>query len=508
VKDRMSSVQPASFGDQAEIVFVNVHREFPSGVKYLMVFLKNRGVRVRVVDVIGPDQEQKLATLEKLPSGAVFAFCCYTSQIKNILRLIGVLKKSFPDSKVVLGNIHATVFYQELLKEKHGVDFVVLGEGEVPLLDIVEFVCGQRKLDQLRNVAYRDAAGQVVLQRDDNALADLNDLSIVDIEKIRSGGGSPFFYFFRTPWRSTAGPGRVAVLSSSRGCPMGCSYCSEASMTKGQWRGQAPEVTMRDLEELAVNGIRHVFFCDPFFTYDRSRVIDLCALLKKKRLQVSWVCYAHPGFLDPEMVQAMGEAGCNCIIASIDCGHAKRAKKYRTVDLDFLRLRENIRVARRNRMFFKINLIIGWPEETLGDVLSLGWKLLKLHATHFSVFVLMLFPGAKLFEEAVSKGQIQPDYWLHSARDYYRSYHLYTGISRFREILCLALKRVVLDVFLLLSCRSLYGFSYYLSQTSRWGMSAVLMVYKKILTKCRFTENKQEGKPFPGMVLEGRCKKQ
>ncbi len=103
-------------------------------------------------------------------------------------------------------------------------------------------------------------------------------------------------------------------IISSRGCPAGCRFCPYVTAQGSEFRAQAPA---RTVDELAYLQERfrppHVMFRDPVFGHERSRVLAICAEIRRRQLTLSWECESRPEHFDGRLLRAMHAAGCTTI---------------------------------------------------------------------------------------------------------------------------------------------------------------------------------------------------
>ena len=125
-----------------------------------------------------------------------------------------------------------------------------------------------------------------------------------------------------TPWRRYASVVSrhppTTVVMSSRGCPYRCSFCSTAGGKK--FRANPAQRVVDELESCVDLGIREFLFFDELFTFDRSRVLEICRQIRERGLEVFWDVRSRVDRVDPEMLRAMAEAGCQRVQYGIESG--------------------------------------------------------------------------------------------------------------------------------------------------------------------------------------------
>jgi len=142
-------------------------------------------------------------------------------------------------------------------------------------------------------------------------------------------------------------------------------------------------------------------FFDDSFAVGRRRMLELCAELRRIEPQVHWTCTAHPAHLDPDILEAMQGAGCGGVDIGMESGDPEmllRIGKGVTVD----RVLSVLRWARDLGLHCMLNLMFGWPGETL-DELRATLDFIDLAAPLAAAFnargVLVPYPGTRIYDE-------------------------------------------------------------------------------------------------------------
>lgn len=192
------------------------------GSVLLSTMLRDRGYRVRVFieDVAEPDwafvENSDLVCISTITSTAVRAYA-----IADRIRALGI--------PVVMGGPHVTFLAEEALEHA---SFVVRGEGEGPLLELVSSLeTGRPTLSDIRGLSYRDTDGHPVHNPPAGFIQDLDSLPEPDFSLVHN-------------WK----PSRSYPVSTSRGCPYGCKFCSVIQMFGRKYRFKSVEATLSEPE--------------------------------------------------------------------------------------------------------------------------------------------------------------------------------------------------------------------------------------------------------------------
>ncbi|MDH7498676.1 MAG: DUF4080 domain-containing protein, partial [Syntrophomonadaceae bacterium] len=187
----------------------------------------------------------------------VLGLSCYIWNVRPLLCLVDDLAQVAPEVCVILGGPEAGHAAEEVLLRHPGVDWVVRGEGEATLLEILRTL--RDGGEGMVAGASRRVGHQVVHGPDRAPLSDL--------------GGLPFAYGEGLPDLE----GRLVYYEGSRGCPFACSYCLSAADRGVRWLPL--ERTARELSWLAGQGARIVKLVDRSSNVDGARFRELLQVL-------------------------------------------------------------------------------------------------------------------------------------------------------------------------------------------------------------------------------------
>lgn len=192
----------------------------------------------------------------------------FTAGIVDALKVLKLAKKIDPRIITVIGNSHPTYCYNEILTASDNpVDYIVMGEGEETLVELVDCLAAGGDPGKVRSIAFlRNGTPLVTPPRpfihDLDALPTAWDLIDWPI------------YTYKPMANST-----LAIVSTSRGCNQRCSFCSQQLFWKRNWRSRSAENVVAELEHLRDQyGVNVVMFADETPTLDGKRwerILDL-----------------------------------------------------------------------------------------------------------------------------------------------------------------------------------------------------------------------------------------
>jgi anaerobic magnesium-protoporphyrin IX monomethyl ester cyclase len=198
----------------------------------------------------------------------VVATTAFTAEIVAALGVLKIAKQVNPEIITVIGNVHPTFCYEEILRENHDyVDFVVRGEGEVTMVELMDALNTGGDLLKVKGIAFQ-REGETVLTEPREFIKDIDSLpmawDLIDWS----------IYKYK-PMEDSV----LAIVSSSRGCNQACSFCSQQLFWHRKWRARSAENFVSELLHLrTAYGVNVVMLADETPTLSRKRwerILDL-----------------------------------------------------------------------------------------------------------------------------------------------------------------------------------------------------------------------------------------
>ncbi|MRR33801.1 radical SAM protein [bacterium] len=373
----------------------------PIGLLSIAAYLEARGIEVEILDCYGaPASVERHATdiLSRNPD--VVGFSCTTSSFLEGHAIAERVKEKNPDIRIVFGGAHACAVGAPLLDSFPAVDYLVIGEGEVTF---AELLCsGFRNVEDIPGIARRkDGKGSLTAVREN--IPDLDTLPFPAYHRLPDFPrryNLPLFSYPKAPNTS---------IISSRGCPYQCSYCDRSVFSRG-FRFNSPEYIVEHLRYLNRDfGIRHVFFYDDLFTFDRKRVERFCVLMEEKRVPVTYNCIARLEHVDAELLSLLKRSGCWQVNFGIESGDPEILGKHRKLyDLD--RVRDKLSMVRETGMRVKGLFMMGFPGETEASVRRTIDYAVSLPLDEVNVTKFTPFPGAPVYPTIREHGTFDEDW--------------------------------------------------------------------------------------------------
>jgi radical SAM superfamily enzyme YgiQ (UPF0313 family) len=307
--------------------------------------------------------------------------------------LISRLKEHWPEIPVIMGGPHATA-YGPALMDSIRADYLVIGEGEDTLVELLDALEGKRDLSSVKGVVWRNSK-RVTFNGSRRPIEDLSRLG-VDWEAI--GPENYFGIWNRNAMLTIARSGRRLPVHVNRGCPMRCSYCHNIFGRK--YRRLDPKqavsemVRLRDKYRLKEFEITEDFFnleLDWAKTFMRE-VID-----RKLGCAIAFPNGLRADRMDDELLDLMVAGGTYYIYYAIESANP-RIQKLVHKNLDLERARTVVNMTAARRIVTGTFIMLGFPDETEEEMTKTIDYALSLDHHLISILFLNPFPGTEIAE--------------------------------------------------------------------------------------------------------------
>jgi len=201
--------------------------------------------------------------------------------------------------------------------------------------------------------------------------------------------------------------GPYTFIVTSRGCPAGCTYCIKHVSYQYSVRLRSPAKLVEEMLLLRNLGVHHIHMYADLFTVNREQVVELCRLIIEAKLGVTWTANSRVDYVDEEMLDLMGRAGCMLIAWGIESGNElilKRAHKGYKMEQAHRALGWAHAAGIKNWGYFIIGLP-GETVETIQETIAVS-KALPLDIALFHVAA--PYPGTPFFFQVLDNGWFRP----------------------------------------------------------------------------------------------------
>lgn len=365
----------------------------PIGLCSLHAVLRTKGVPAHLANLSSMDSAQTISLLRQIKPSLV-GFSQWTHNRHITLELARLVKQQLPGCTVVLGGGHATHQAEAILSRHPEVDLIVTGEGEETLPELMAAL--------KQHLPLEDVAGLVI--RREGAIVEtgvrprINDLDHLPY---------PASYLHEASGVDLEL--QPQFISTSRGCPSACRFCSSPTFWGRAVRTRSPASVVEEcLFHRRQFGILYLSLRDDTFTADRRRTIKLCRQLMEQQVNIFWNCQTRAEVVDEEVLTWMKRAGCECIQLGVESGSrrllqslGKRITPEQVIDA--------CDAVHRIGLQLSVYLIAGIPGETAEDNQATHDLLKRIRPHDLQVAPLAYYPGTSLFNDALRHHQVPAD---------------------------------------------------------------------------------------------------
>ncbi len=433
------------------------------GLASLAASLENKGHAVKIID--GSSVDLTSSTLSSIinqfkPKLIGISVTSYT--LENSILLAKRIKTNF-DIPIVIGGAHVNIYPRESLWIK-SVDFAIYGDGEDPLVELVEAIEHAKDFSTIRNLCYRKNRQIIV-----NDPRPLNPLDKYPFPAIHLLDMAQYSYFFKEKEK-------FMVMFTSRGCVYDCNFCS---MSTSVYRLRSVENVIAEIERYYFQlGIRTIHFYDDCFTANRSWVLKFIDTLGKKKIHIAWSCLTRADRVDDELLDRMAKAGCFLIKYGIESGDP-RMLKIMNKRTNLNNLYNAIHLTKKHNISPLGFFMIGIPGETMKSIQNTIRFILNSELDYIRVSRYTAMPNTKLYTDYINAGNV--DFWKlimkGKMRDYYQSLEDY-GINGEK------LDKIVKGMYLKFFLRPSRAIQLFLKEPAR--ISHVTLLIKSLLVVLSF----------------------
>lgn len=378
----------------------------PLNYVHLAAYVRSHGYAPLVLDMVFDEVTPEFVDREIRAHGIkVAGIGCMTCEFPAAIEEARRLKAAHPDLIVVFGGAHPSGDPEECLRSGV-VDYVIVGEGEIALVDLLGAIREGRAPGVIPGVwSLRDGA---IVAGGSATVPDVDELPRPAYDMV----GLERYFRLDSPWHFPKS-GRAVQFITERGCPYQCSYCHEIHTKK--FRGMAPETVLDQIEWLVKeHGVGELMIVDDIFNFDLERAKEICRgiIQRKLRIHLQFPNGVRGDRFDEELMALMKQAGTHYLAIAIETVSEKFQKLVRK-NLKADRARDAVEWARKHGIEVSGFFMIGFPGETVEEVqATLDFA---VSAPFDSIFVSIVAPfkGTKLrtdmmagrFGEITDEGQ-------------------------------------------------------------------------------------------------------
>jgi radical SAM superfamily enzyme YgiQ (UPF0313 family) len=352
------------------------------GTILLATILKNKGYNTRVFieDIAKPDrgslEDADMICISSITSTAPRAY-----QLAERYR-----KRGIP---VVMGGAHPTFMSEESLEFA---DYVIRGEGEDTIVELVEHLRSGLPLDSIKGLSYRNN-GKVEHNPCRELIQDLDAAPIPDFTLVHK-------------WDNAT----VVPIATSRGCPFACRFCSVIQMFGRKYRFKSVNRVIEEIKAIPSKKA-HFFFVDDNFAANKKRTKDLLRAMLDNNIKIEWSAQVRTDIAkDPELIKLMQDADCFSVYIGFESINPKTLALYNkgqgVEDID-----KSIRLIKKHSINIHGMFVLGSDTDDIQTIRKTQKYANELNINSVQFMMLTPLPGTPVFDELKEQGRLIHTDW-------------------------------------------------------------------------------------------------
>ena len=354
----------------------------PTDLMYLASIVENCGFEAIIRDYSqGGNFEADLKEIQ--PNYLVANIA--TPTFKSDMMAVQLAKEIVPSICTIVKGAPFLTYNTNAIYENPFVDYVIMGEAELTLKDILDGVPN----NEILGICYRENFQPV--KNDKRPFIDNLDILPFPARHLVDNS------IYRRPDN-----GKVqAVIKVARGCPFHCFFCLATPVSGTKVRTRSPENIVAELKECVEKyNIKNFLFWSDIFNFNREWTLELCQKIIESGLKITWSSNTRADTMDDEMAKMMYKSGCRLVSIGVESGSQKMLDNIgKKITLDDIR--NTVKILKKNKIKIYNYFVIGLPwetEETVEETIKFA---IELDSNFISFYTATPLPGTKYFAYAM-----------------------------------------------------------------------------------------------------------
>lgn len=352
----------------------------PLGLAYIAAILPKR-YDVRIIDLNVERIDYKKFPYQEYD---VVGISVDTARAPSAYRIAQAAKEK--GATVVVGGPHVSFLDEEALGTGY-IDYVVRNEGELAFLSLVEYLSGNAPFESVGGVSHLDGK-KVIRTNDLPYIKDLDSLAfparhLLPMKKYKEKmNGRP-----------------MTTLTTSRGCPFNCEFCSASQFSGVKWRARSVENVIEEVELLYKKyGYRAISFVDDNFTLNPDRAVGIAEEIIRRGWDIVWAAMTRVDSVvaHPDMIRIMSRSGFSWTFIGFESGSQETLDRYGK-RATTQQAEKAMEVLKANNVNVTGAFILGELHETPRMIKQTIRFAKKLDPRRAQFSILTPYPGTRLF---------------------------------------------------------------------------------------------------------------
>lgn len=352
----------------------------PIGLMYIASYLNSKGYNCQILD-IGLKSLSLAETISyiKKVNPRVVGISILTPSTITAVPLAKAVKKKLPHILVGCGGTHVCVD-PTFIKRYPYFDFGVKGEGEYVMLEIM------KKLDKGQKISGVYDGGYI---------KDLDSLPFPDYSLID-------FLEYGYPLDPVGKRWSPIAMTTSRGCPFSCSFCSKPESRRFV-RYRSAKNIVDEIEKNYPISRGEYSFMDDTMTLNQSNMLEVCRQILERNLKISWCAMTRADCLTPKLVKQMKKSGCRELFLGVESGDERIRNEVIGKRVSDKKIFAAIKICHQVGIRSSIFLMLGFPTEGKMEMEKTANYLITSKADLMGIHLTCPLPGSRLYDQAIKE---------------------------------------------------------------------------------------------------------
>jgi len=371
------------------------HNEFePLGLEYIAAALYQKRYKVNIIRQMSKDTNDLVKHILSYDPDIV-CLTVLTYNYPESLRIANALKVFNKNIISIFGGYHPSSDPENVLRGGY-VDFVVVGEGEATISELIDTINSDGNYQSVHGIAFLEN-GQYMRTNARMRIKSLDNLPFPLRNKDILSECKIYGLMYPPPSKQI----NVITIACSRGCPFNCEFCCSNALWGKGVTYRSPRNILGEIREVQKRfDTNAFFFTDLTFNSNKRWVKDFCYEILNRELKFKWYCMCTILGLDEELIRVMSDAGCRKIgfgIETLDDELSNEIKSFKRPSIEDMN--EIYDLCFDNEIFTKTYLMIGFPDETYRSLLEHKNKINRMRVDEIKISFYTPFPGTRAFEK-------------------------------------------------------------------------------------------------------------
>lgn len=371
----------------------------PSGLGYIISVLRQDGHKVSLIDLNAENKSFDILgkEIDRLKCDVIGIGGLSTTY--NFVKRFSILAREVkPDAKIIAGNMVSTANPESLLQNSQ-VDICVIDEGEETIRELIRKIKNFPDLENVNGIVFKKGERIIVTNPRER---------IENLDKLPFPAWDSFAMetYINNPIHTEYGRRSINV-STVRGCPFQCVYCSRPFGSRVYMR--SPKSIVAEIKELKKRyRIEYIAFSDDLFMANKKWAVDVCDTMIRENIRIKWGGAGRVNLVDTDLLKKMKKAGCEVIGYGFESGSQKilnNMKKGVKVE----QAERAVTITRKAGIKVIGSFMIGMAGETEETVAETVDFIKRTELTLHRFFYTTPYPKTPLYEIAKKMNRIHQD---------------------------------------------------------------------------------------------------